>query len=426
VTLKIRTKPLLLAMVLPALVLVAALARADAPPPQGLLVFTDILPDGSQELFTSAPDGSGRQSLTDIDGVSAFDARWAPNGDRLVYVVKTAEQNTSIRVLDRRAGQDIVVTEGFEDYDPSWSPDGREVVFVRHVGFQGAIQVSTLSVATVGRSGVRDLLLLDGGSRYLRNPAWSPDGQRIAFEVRQAAGGADVYLLRLADGSLERLRTPAGWDDVEPSWSPTGRYLAFASGPGGEATDRSRHALWLADLQGDDRGSLLVDEARDLRRPAWSPDERFLVFDAAGEDGRLRLRSMDWRSARPGPDLGSGFQADWGRLVDGGPSPTPPAAAATPTDIAPPTPINTGTPIGAPTVPVLPTLVPFPTFPPAEPPAPGPGPTFPLPSASPTSSSTPSPSSVASPTSTPSESPAGGRIWLPMVLGESILGESWR
>lgn len=423
-TRKTRPKPPLLAVALSALVFVAALARADAPPPQGLLVFTDILPDGSQELFTSAPDGGDRRSLTAIDGVSAFDARWAPGSDRLVYVVKTAEQNNSIRVLDRRAGQDIVITEGFEDYDPAWSPDGTEVVFVRHVGFQGAIQVSTLSVATVGRSGVRDLLLLDGGSRYLRNPAWSPDGRRIAFEVRQAAGGADIYLLRLVDGSIERLDTPAGWDDVEPAWSPTGRYLAFASGPGREATDRSRHALWLTDLQAGSMGSLMVDDARDLRRPAWSPDARFLVFDAAGEDGQLRLRSMDWREARSGPDLGKGFQADWGRSVDGGPSPTPPTAAATPTDIAPPTPVNTGTPIGAPTVPVLPTLVPFPTFPPAEPPAPGPGPTFPLPSASPTASSTPSPSPEASPTATVDPTGIGGRIWLPIVLRDGVLDEA--
>lgn len=415
---KPRRSLLLAAAVLPALAGIVALASADTPLPPGLLVFTAIMPDGSQEIYTSATDGSERRSLTIADGVSAFDPRWSPDGGRLAYVVKTAAQNTSIRLLDRGLGEEIVVTEGFEDYDPAWSPDGTEIVFVRHVGFQGAIQSSSLSIVKAGRSGARDLMLLEGGARYLRNPAWSPDGRRIAFEVRQAAGGADIYLLRLADGALERLATPAGWDDVEPAWSPSGELLAFASGPGREATDRSRHALWLVDLERGAAGSLYSDEARDLRRPAWSPDGLFLVFDGAGEDGRLSLRTLDWRAAKSGPELGPGFQADWGRLPDGRPSATPPTAEPTSTEFVPPTPINTGTPIVAPTVPDLPTLVPFPTFPPAEPPGPGPGPTFPRPTAIPTASETPEPQPSASATAT---AWSGWRVWLPLSFQGAAL-----
>ncbi len=416
---------LLVALTCFMLVGMAALARANTPLSPGRLVFTAVLPDGSQELYTGAPDGRDRRLLTAADGVSAFDPRWSPGGDRVAYVVKTAAQNTSIRLLDRGLGDEIVVTEGFEDYDPSWSPDGTEIVFVRHVGFQGAIQVSTLSVVTVGRSGARDLMLLEGGARYLRNPSWSPDGGRIAFEVRQAAGGADVYLLRLADGAIERLVTPAGWDDVEPAWSPSGKLLAFASGPGREATDRSRHDLWLADMERGSTGSLWIDETHDLRRPAWSPDGLFLAFDAADPDGVLSLRTLDWREARLGPEPGPGFQVDWGRLPDGRPSATPPTAGPTATEFVPPTPINTGTPIVAPTLPVLPTLVPFPTFPPAEPPAPGPGPTFARPTASPTVTQMASPSPEPETTATATGKPGmpGGRIWLPLVLRDGLLAE---
>ena len=95
---------LLVALTCFMLVGMAALARADTPLSPGRLVFTAVLPDGSQELYTGAPDGRDRRLLTAADGVSAFDPRWSPGGDRVVYVVKTAAQNTSIRLLDRGLG----------------------------------------------------------------------------------------------------------------------------------------------------------------------------------------------------------------------------------------------------------------------------------------------------------------------------------
>lgn len=395
--------------------------QAAPPPPEGRLVFTDLLPDGSQEVFLSAVDGSQRRALTVVDGVSAFDPRWSPEGGRLAYVVKTAPEVQGIRVLDLGLGEEIVASDGFVDLDPAWSPDGRELAFVRHISFQGSLQFSSLSLLRVGQSEIRDLMLLEEGARYLRNPAWSPDGRRIAFEIRQAAGGADIYLLELGSGRLDRIASPVGWDDLEPTWSPDGRLLAFASGPAGASSERSRHGLWLADLERGRVGSLLADAARDLRRPAWSPDGHRLVYDSAGADGSLRLETVAWAEAERGPSLGSGFQADWGPVADDGPTATP-GSGPTPTEQVLPTPVNTGTPIVAPTVPALPTLLPLPTFPPAEPPAPGPGPTFPLPSPSPsiTPSTTSSPTDTPPPPS-PSGEPAGWRLWLPLVWQGSDL-----
>lgn len=398
------------------ILLLLARVQAAPPPPAGRLAFTDLLPDGSQEVYVSAVDGSGRRALTAVDGISAFDPRWSPDGTRLAYVVKTAPEVQGVRVLDLALGEEIVATDGFMDLDPAWSPDGRELAFIRQVSFQGSLQFSSLSLAEVGRSEIRDLLLFEGSTRYLRNPAWAPDGKRIAFELRQAAGGADVYLLRLADGYLERIASPAGWDDLEPAWSPDGRLLAFASGPAGASSERSRHGLWLADLERAWVGSLLLDAGRDLRRPAWSPDGFYLVFDSADDAGGLRLETVAWAEAQRGPALGSGFQADWAGPEGTGPTPTS-GTGPTPTEQVLPTPINTGTPIVAPTVPALPTLVPLPTFPPAEPPAPEPGPTFPLPTA--TASSTPSPTASPSSSPTPPQSPTGGsgdrRLWLPLL-----------
>lgn len=397
------------------LVLRGRRGQAAPPPPTGRLAFTDLLPDGSQEVFLSEVDGSQRRALTAIDGVSAFDPRWSPEGGRLAYVVKTAPAVQGIRVWDLGLGEEIATTDGFVDLDPAWSPDGQELVFVRHISFQGSLQFSSLSLLRVGQSEIRDLMLLEEGARYLRNPAWSPDSRRMAFEIRQAAGGSDIYLLELGSGRLDRIASPPGWDDLEPDWSPDGRLLAFASGPAGASSEGSRHGLWLADLERGWVGSLLEDGARDLRRPAWSPDGHRLVYDSAATDGSLRLETLAWAEADRGPALGSGFQADWGPIADSGRPTATPVSGPTPTEQVLPTPINTGTPIVAPTVPALPTLLPLPTFPPAEPPAPGPGPTFPLPSPSSSPSPTASPTSSPSPPPSPSGAPAERRLWLPLV-----------
>jgi TolB protein len=66
----------------------------------------------------------------------------------------------------------------------------------------------------------------DGGSAV--NPAWSPDGQRIAFALQRPRGYYDIYMHDLGTGRNTQLTQNEG-NNEQPTWAPDGRHIAFAS-----------------------------------------------------------------------------------------------------------------------------------------------------------------------------------------------------
>ncbi len=102
-------------------------------------------------------------------------------------------------------------------------------------------------------------------------PAWSPDGSRLAFTSRRD-GNAEVYVLTLADGRLERItRQPS--EEWAPAWSPDGRLLAYQ-------TDRhGRSDIYVSAADGGNEVRLTSVEGNH-EAPHWSPDGRQIVFDS--------------------------------------------------------------------------------------------------------------------------------------------------
>ena len=100
-----------------------------------------------------------------------------------------------------------------------------------------------------------------------RQPAWSPDGRRIAF-VSNRDGNPEIYVMN-ADGSAPTRLTnsPNIWvsEDIEPVWSPDGQRIVFVS-------DRDEpYDLYVMNADGSGQTRLTRDNARELG-PAWSPD----------------------------------------------------------------------------------------------------------------------------------------------------------
>jgi TolB protein len=161
--------------------------------------------------------------------------------------------------------------------NPAWSPDGKRLAFER----EGASGPSVWT-KNVNGTGLRRLTRghLDTG------PAWSPDGKTIAF-ARYTGTGA-IWLID-ADGSNERqLTTPRGEGDVQPDWSPDGHWIAFS-----RETESKRHDIFVVRRDGTGLRRL-TRHTRGNYSPSWSPDGRRIVFTSGrGHPGLLDIYVMN-------------------------------------------------------------------------------------------------------------------------------------
>ena len=107
------------------------------------------------------------------------------------------------------------------------------------------------------------------------DPAWSPDGQRLAFSSNRGGGWA-IYVMN-ADGSNVVRRT-SGHYDTDPAWSPDGGSILFSTLQAGSS------AVAAVPPDGPSSVTVVLDRPGWDGYPAWSPDGRFITF------------SSDWRA----------------------------------------------------------------------------------------------------------------------------------
>jgi dipeptidyl aminopeptidase/acylaminoacyl peptidase len=175
----------------------------------------------------------------------------------------------------------------------AWSPDASMLAFtdyVRDGAFQGLF---VLEVAT------GDVLELSEGLVHADDPAWSPDGSRIAFGGADSERGYEIFVVG-ADGTGRTAITDEADDGVSgahmPAWSPDGTRIAFVVDRYDETTETESHGVVVADASGGNESRLThgLDE-----QPAWSAAGSTLVFlRRVGEVIELRAVSADGSAER--------------------------------------------------------------------------------------------------------------------------------
>ncbi len=222
----------------------------------------------------------------------------------LVYVAGgTVVQNISVYWMDRQ-GKFAPLRETLGAYiSPALSPDGKRLALQVRDGKRMDIWVDEWERDTLTR--------LTFGGEFNSSPVWRPDGQRITYSSRETGGAWSLYWKR-ADGAGDALRLTESKNAKYPnSWRPDGKVLAFTQ----LNPDTSWDILALP-IEGDEKSGWKPGEPKPFLNgpfneydPAFSPDGRWLAY-SSNESGNPEVY------VRPFP--GPGVQvADfrWGRLI---------------------------------------------------------------------------------------------------------------
>jgi Tol biopolymer transport system component len=235
-------------------------------------------------LYVRNRDGSGWRRL-DEPFVSAFFS-WSPDGRQLVYSKKRLAGNgrlvDDLFIADAVSGEVSALTWTQRAADPAWSPTGNAIVFVENQG-----RVSNLAVIDLKSRQVKRLTDFPLWTDVF-TPAWSPDGQTIAFSIFDSAGNREIAVIN-ADGSEFRLLTDDPADDRYPTWSPDGRYLAFISYRNGAPN------LYLLEVA---TGKILplTSSPGGVFNPTFSPDGATLAVTVFERRDRVDVVEIDWRA----------------------------------------------------------------------------------------------------------------------------------
>jgi imidazolonepropionase-like amidohydrolase len=260
-----------------------------------------IVFDAFGQLWEVAADGGAARPLTDVlrDRAAAQEPRFAPDGGSVLYWKDGGLWRLSLAsgASERLPGTPLEAA--------AWHPDGTELVGVRwdpaseRAPRQQLVrhEVATGAVTPIPAPG----LPLQQGGR-LPTPAWSPDGAQVAVVVIPSllvsVESGSLWEVDAATGEARRL-LPDGWVARTPAYSPDGEWLAFV---GGESEDQHQvHVLRRTDGSLRRLTSAPEAAARSLYRfgrLAWMPDGAGLVF---AWEGRLMRVALDGGEARDVP-----------------------------------------------------------------------------------------------------------------------------
>jgi TolB protein len=255
---------------------------------------------GSKEIWQMDYDGAGQKQLTRLGSI-ALSPHVSPDGSRVAFSGVTKD-GWQILMYSLELGRLVSFPHfGGDNYSPAWSSDGQNIAF-------SSSRTGNTEIYAVNSLGASVHRLTESKGPDV-SPVWNPKTNAQIAWVSGRTGLPQIYTMA-SDGTNVGRMTDQGYA-VSPSWSPNGQFLAFAwvrhYGPGAPGASD----IYIMDVASKQWAQLTHDGGRN-DFPSWSPDGRHIVFQS-NRTGKVQIWTMlaDGSQQRQLTTSGENSQPNW-------------------------------------------------------------------------------------------------------------------
>jgi TolB protein len=257
---------------------------------------------GNKEIWSMDYDGENEHQITQLHTIS-LTPRWSPDASRIAFTCYAPHGGSVLTAqicVQSMLTNKLISWPRFQgtNSSPAWSPDGSQIMFMSSM-------YGNPELFTTDASGARPKRLTYSNGANT-SPSWNPKtGQQVAF-VSDRGGIPQLYVMNVDGTSQTKVDLPDMGYVIDPAWSPNGQLLAFSwRRPNGN------YDLYVMEIVTHQLVELTRDVGRN-ERPSWAPDGRHIVFEST-RTGTRQIWSMiaDGTGARQLTKQGQNESPNW-------------------------------------------------------------------------------------------------------------------
>ncbi|MFL2628009.1 MAG: DPP IV N-terminal domain-containing protein [Dehalococcoidia bacterium] len=244
---------------------------------------------------------SAKTNLTSDDKIWLNDEhpnsspKWSPDGNNIAFV-SNRDGQSQIFVMNSDGTNEIPLTDNdAQNYQPSWSPDGTKIVFLSNRDDPNrAIDDYFPAEIYIMNSDGSNQIRLTNNDFHDYEPSLSPDGTKIVFasdryDYNPAYTNGGIYIID-GDGSNEKtIINREFYEEGYPSWSPNGTKIVFCS----YSYVNENYDIHTMNIDGSNLANITNTQSYDMM-PSWSPDGTKIAFSSDRDyNGEIYIMEID-------------------------------------------------------------------------------------------------------------------------------------